>query len=80
MKAVPPARLSPANRGAQGGTRLARSQLTTMPPKPPVIVTVVGSKHNFEALHPRYNKTFNESGNTCLDNIIKYRLLPLYPQ
>jgi hypothetical protein len=51
-----------------------------MPPKPPVIVTVVGSKHNFEALHPRYNKTFNESGNTCLDNIIKYRLLPLYPQ
>jgi hypothetical protein len=51
-----------------------------MPPKPPVIVTVVGSKHNFEALHLRYNKTFNESGNACLDNIIKYLLLPLYPQ
>ncbi len=35
-----------------------------------------GRKHNFDALHPRYNQTFNEDNNGCLDDIIKYLLPP----
>jgi hypothetical protein len=42
-------------------------------------VITVGTKHNFIALTPKYNRRFNRRNNAILDDLTTYLLRPIFP-